>query len=126
MGVMSELIVPAILAVATQVVVSLGLFLWARRVARRQGGVWWQRATWLPLVALGLGLIGAAASMALLTQAFDAVESTDAATKASALAEAISKTMTVTAIFAVPTWLLYAASVLISLFGSLRRPRPSR
>jgi hypothetical protein len=30
--------------------VSGGLFLWGRRVAKRQGG-WWRRAVWLPVLA---------------------------------------------------------------------------
>ena len=66
-------------AAGVQLLVSLGLYAWGRRVARRQGTRGWRRAAWLPIVALGLSVAGASVSSVYFVRAFGAISSVDAA-----------------------------------------------
>lgn len=120
---MSLIVVYVLIAVLFQVLVTVLLYLWARSVARRRGGVWWRRATWLPLAGLGLSITGVMVSTFYLVRAFQAVGSADPSMKATLLASNISEALNCTALFVLPTWLLYIASVVLSAVGSImRRP----
>jgi len=117
------LVLPLLVAVAVQVLIALGLFAWARWVGRRRASVWWGRAAWLPLVALCLSLIGLCWSTVYIVRAFGAVADADPSQKATLLAANISEAMNCTALFAIPAWLLYLASLVASTVGSIMRPR---
>lgn len=112
-------------AVVTQLVVASALFAWGRWVARRHGSPGWRRAAWMPLIALGLSLTGVLITSALLVRAFGAIAAVDPAQKASVLAQQISEAMNATAVFLVPSLLLYGASVMTFAAGSILRPRQS-
>lgn len=113
---------PLLSAAAVQVLVTLGLHAWGRWVAARQGGRWWRRASWMPLLGLGLALLGIAATVILLVQAFGALSGVDAANRASALSDGIARAMVATAATAPVSSLLYLASLVVFSVGSLRRP----
>jgi hypothetical protein len=105
-----------------QAAVAVGLHIWGRWVAARQGGRWWRRASFAPLVAFGLGLVGVVVGVLFLHQAFTA-SGTSAAMKAELLARGISRAMTWSACFFLPSWLLYLGGVVTFIVGSVRRPR---
>lgn len=112
-------------AAVSQLLVSLALFAWGRWVARRRGGTGWRRAAWMPIAALVLSVVGMVVSTVTLVAAFDAIATADPADKARQLAQHISEAMNATALFAVPSTLLYAASFVSFAIGSLLRPRAS-
>ena len=58
-----------VVGLIVQATIAVGLLLWARWVARRQGSRGWRRAAWLPAVALALNLGGAAATAGLVDRA---------------------------------------------------------
>jgi len=111
--------------VGVQLLIGLGLFVWARFVARRHRAPWWRHARWLPLVALALMLVGVGLSALLIVRAFSAVAGVDAAMKATLLAQGISEATNTGAFFSLPAWVLYVVSLVSSVVGSLGRPRPS-
>lgn len=119
-------IAPTLLVgVLLQTLISLALFAWARWVARRRApAAWWKLVAWLPIAALGLATLGAVASVVLLAGAFSAVAAVDPARKAEMLARGISEAMNTTAVLIVGSWLMYAASVVLSIAGSLAPPKP--
>ena len=80
----------------------------------------------MPLVAVALAIVGMIVSTVTLVRAFGAVATVDAADKARVLAENISEAMNFTALFAVPSTLLYGASIVAFSIGSLMRPRDAQ
>ncbi len=111
-------------AAVVQVLVALGLHAWGRWVARRRGGGrGWRRAAWAPLVAVVLSIFGMIVPAVMLVRAFDGIANVDPAMKATVLAENISAAMNATALFAVPSTLLYLASIVAFAIGSLMKPR---
>jgi len=112
-------------AIVVQLIFSLALFAWGRWVARRKGTAGWRRAAWMPLVALVLAIAGVTASTLALLRSFQAIANADPAEKARLLAEHISEAMNATAFFAIPTVLLYLASVVAFFIGSVTRPASS-
>ena len=112
-------------AVGFQALVFVGLHFWGRYVARRQGGRWWKRASWMPLVAFILSAIGVMLTTYFLVHAFRAITNVDPSMKATMLAQGISNAMNCTALFALPSWALFLASVIVFAVGSLKRPTPS-
>lgn len=110
-------------AAVSHLLVALGLFAWGRWVARRRGTAGWRRAAWMPIVAMMLSIVGVVVSTVMLIGSFDEVANVDAANKARVLAQHISQTMNVTALFALPSALAYAASFVAFAVGSVLRPR---
>lgn len=100
---------------------TVGLWFWARSVARRLGGGWWRHATWLPLVALGLFVLDGAMTVRQLIHVFAGVAGVDPSVKSTLLAKGISEAMNCAAFNALPSVLLFIASVVVSTVGSLRR-----
>jgi protein-S-isoprenylcysteine O-methyltransferase Ste14 len=113
---------PILSAAAVQALVTLGLHAWGRWVAARQGGRWWRRASWMPLLGLVLALLGIGTTVVLLVQAFGALSGVDAADRASALSDGIARAMVATAATAPVSALLYLASLIVFTVGSVRRP----
>ncbi len=114
---------PALLGFAVHVGVVVALYAWGRRVAARHRGVWWQRASKLPLVAVASELVGVALTAVFLVQSFGALDRVDPSRKAEMLARSISNAMNATAVFGVLAALLYVASVVVFAIGTLRKPR---
>jgi hypothetical protein len=77
---------------------------------------------WAPLVALGLAMTGMAMTSYIMLRTFGRVADGDPSTKATELARGISAAMNLTAFFALPSWALYLASLIVFLVGWLRRP----
>ncbi|MDY7232113.1 hypothetical protein [Hyalangium rubrum] len=115
-------IVGAIVSVAVQVLITWALRVWGRSVAERQGGSWWRRAAWMPVLSLGAGLLGMACTALSLVWAFQTV-SADPAEKAALLAQSITRAMLVTAVFALVSGLLFVASIVVFTVGTLKQPR---
>lgn len=103
------------------VLMSLGLYMWARWVARRHAGAWWRGAAWLPLVALGLSLLGAVLTAVFLERGFGGLADADPAMKASLLASSISRSMNCGALLVLPAALLFLASLVSSTVGTVMR-----
>lgn len=119
----SSIVSSIAVGVVIQLIVSLGMYAWARWVARRHGGRAWRLASWMPLVALVLSVTGLVWSVTLLVRAFEATAAVNAADRATYLSEEISVAMNCAAIFALPSWALYLASLVTSFVGSVRKPR---
>lgn len=118
----SAVIASVAMAIAFHVVCALVLFAWGRWVARRRGTAGWRRAAWMPIGALVTAAVGIVVSVFGLLRAFGAVASVDAADKARVLAQAISESMNAAVFFAIPSALLYVASLLAFAIGSLASP----
>lgn len=112
---------PVILGVMVHAGLAVGLLFWGRWVGRRHDSrPWWRRASWLPLVALGLSLASAAISTAHIMDAFEAVSgSTDPAAKATLLADSIARSLHAVALLALPANALLLISLVLSTVGSL-------
>lgn len=106
-----------------QLLFSVGLVAWGRWVARRHGSRRWRVAAWMPLVAVGLAITGTVVSTLTLVSAFSSIQYVDPADRSRILADAISAAMNRTALFAVPSTLLYGTSIVAFAIGSLMRPR---
>jgi hypothetical protein len=112
-----------VVALLLQLAVVWALTAWGRWTARRQGeGVWWRRASHAPAAAFVLGFVGVAISSLMLISAFDSVSTADPSSKATRLAEGISRAMTAAAAPLLLSWLLYAGSVVTFLVGSFKPP----
>jgi hypothetical protein len=109
-------------AIGFQALVTVGLHFWGRYVARRQGGRWWKRASWMPLVAFVLSAVGVSLTTYFLVRAFRAITNVDPSQKATMLARGISNAMNCTALFAFPSWALFLASIVVFAVGSIKRP----
>lgn len=102
--------------------VSIAMVLWGRWVARRHPTAAWRLASHIPLAALGLAALQYATTAYLITRAFGQVSSAMPDQKARMLAEAISEAMNWGAVFGLPALLLYLASGVTFLLGTIRRP----
>jgi hypothetical protein len=71
--------------------VSIGLIIWSRLLARRPAAPRWVRVVWLPLIVVPTG--GFLASVAWLRYAFTSINTLPASEKATALANQISHAM---------------------------------
>lgn len=109
-------------AAVAHLLVALVLFRWGRWVARRHESATWRRAAWMPIVAVLLLIVGVVVSTLMLIGSFGAVAHADEANKAQVLAQHISEAMNVTAVFLLPSALIYAASLVAFTVGSLLRP----
>src|SRR6266487_5864644 len=122
----SLLLGQVVIAFALQASISIALWYWGRWVARRHAGTFWRLAAWAPLLALALALVGISVSVVFLMRAFGAVASADPSMKATLLAKNISMAMNCSALFVLPSWLLYLGGVVTFAVGSLLRPTASR
>jgi hypothetical protein len=104
-------------------VASWALFLWGRWLARRRGGPWWPRLAAMPLFGAGLAVVGIIVYVTIVARTFRAVAAADPAEKATLLAATISEAMNCSALFAIPSLLLYVASIIVFTVGSVLRPR---
>jgi hypothetical protein len=109
--------------VVLQLFVTLALGAWGRWVARRHGDTnFWRFARWTPWISMALLTIGAIVAVVLLTRAFEATKTTDAAHKATLLARGISEAMNASAMFMIPGYALLLFGVVSFAIGSLRSP----
>jgi hypothetical protein len=88
--------------------ISIGLIVWSRILARRPAAPQWVRIIWVPLIVVPTG--GLLASIAWLRNAFASVQSVPASEKATALANQISHAMTFVAVA-----LVFEAAVAVAL-----------
>jgi hypothetical protein len=125
---MSELfiIVPLVLGLAIQLLSTVGLWIWGRRVAAKHGGRAWRWAARMPLAALAVGLLGAGVTVVALVRAFRAIAAVPPEQKATLLSERIAGAMVATAVAGPVSLLLYVASVVVFAVGSAQSPRPDR
>ncbi|MBM4365976.1 MAG: MotA/TolQ/ExbB proton channel family protein [Deltaproteobacteria bacterium] len=116
---------PAIIAgvlftLIVQVAITAALFAWGRWVARRRGTVAWARAAWLPVVAGALWLLGTGGTILGLVRAFARVAEVSPEQKAVALAAGIETAMWSTALFSIPSGVLYLVALVAFAVGSRR------
>lgn len=121
-GTESGIIANVAIAAGAHLLVAVVLFGWGRWVASRHGSAAWRRAAWMPMVAVLLFIVGVIASTVMLIGSFGAVAQVDAANKAQVLAQHISEAMNVTAVFVLPSALIFAASCIAFTVGSILRP----
>lgn len=74
-----------LIGIAIQVLFTWALRVWGRHVAQRQGGVWWRRAAWIPLLGLGATAFGLTWTVIALMQTFDSISTMEPSQKATAL-----------------------------------------
>jgi hypothetical protein len=118
------LVVPLLLGFGLQLLFTVGLWIWGRRVAAKHGGGRaWRWVARMPFAALATGFLGAAVTVAALTRELSAVANAPAAQKANLLSEGIARAMLATAVAAPVSLLLYLASVVVFAVGSTRSPR---
>ncbi len=115
-------IVGALVSLAVQVLIAWALRVWGRSVAQRQGGLWWRRAAWMPVLSLGAGILGTVFTALGLVWAFQTL-SPDPSQRVALLAQSISRVMIVTAVFALVSGLLFVASIVVFTVGTLKQPR---
>lgn len=99
-----------------------GLVAWGRWVARRQGGGAWSGLAWLPLVALGVQVVGGCVTSALMVRAFSSVDASPPESRATTLASSIEGVTTASAILGGLGIALFALSIAVFAFGTLRAP----
>ncbi|MGZ3423334.1 MAG: hypothetical protein ACXVEE_36065 [Polyangiales bacterium] len=118
-----QLVSECVTGLVLQVLLTMALSAWGRWVARRRGGgrawAWAPRAPWISFALLTAGLL---VTVPMLLRAFEHTATVDAASRASALANGISRAMTVAALFFVPGYLVLIAFVIVCAIGSLRSP----
>jgi hypothetical protein len=121
---MSEgIVVASILAVvAGQAFVSFALFAWGRWVSRRHAAAFWRHASRVPLVAFVLAAAGYALTVIFIVRSFDSVSQSTPQEKARNLAEGISNAMNAAALLWFPASVLYTASLVVFIVGSIRKP----
>lgn len=114
-----------VVAIAAQIGLVIALAVWGRRVARARGGGPWNAVAWAPLVGLALQILGACVTAGLVVRTFSALASADAAERASALARGIAESMNVGAALGTVALLLYVASLVALVIGTVlsRRDR---
>lgn len=105
----------------TQGLFTAGLFLWARWVARRHSGSWWQHARWFPVIAMGAATLGLLVSITQLWASFRDIGAVSAEHRAEALADQISVAMAATALSLPPMVLGYGLSIVSNIVGTLKR-----
>src|SRR5262245_53918334 len=96
-----------------QAAVSVGLFLWGRAVAARQGTRFWRWAAWAPIAALSFAVVGTIVGVVFLVSAFGGVSNADPSMKATILAKSISMAMNCSALLILPSWALYLGSLVV-------------
>ncbi len=119
---MSELaIVGSVLfTLFVQAAITAGMFAWGRWVARRRGTVAWARAAWLPVVAGVLWLLGTGGTVLGLVRAFEQVADVPVEHKVQTLAASIQTAMWATALFSIPSGVLYLVALVAFALGSRR------
>lgn len=110
-----------LLIVLAQVLGSVGLIVWARRVAAKRGTPLYRRLRWLPIVGAVLLVSGVTVAAALIVRGgFDLASHAVPEDRARMLAEAISQGMNVGASIGMIAWALLISSAVASLVGSRR------
>jgi hypothetical protein len=116
-----QLIDQLFIGLVLQVLMTLGLAMWGRWVAKRRGGgrawVWAARGPWVSLVLLTLGTL---VSVRMLNSAFHQVQAASASDRQHLLSNGIAKAMRVSAIFLIPGYSVLLVCVTMFIVGSLR------
>ena len=113
-----------VLAVVLQLAIVWALSRWGRWVSHRKAGGW-RFLGWLPWLAFGFGVVGAATGAFLLVSSFSSVAAVDPSHKATVLASGISRAMTISAPMILTSWALYLTSIVLCIVGSVQQPRYS-
>jgi len=113
-----------IAVIAFPLLAGVALSVWGWRVSKRQGGGWWSLAVWLPLLGLGIAILGMALTAISLAQGFETVANTAPEDKAAALQEAISQAMVSTAVSLPVAGGLLLASFILLVVGRSKKPSP--
>jgi hypothetical protein len=118
--------VAMLIGIAILVLFTWALRVWGRHVAQRQGGVWWRRAAWIPFLGFGATAFGLTWTVIALMQTFDSISTMEPAQKATALDQGISQAMFATTVLLPVSGVLYVASIVVFMAGTLRRPTGSQ
>ncbi|MCC6872671.1 MAG: hypothetical protein IT378_00065, partial [Sandaracinaceae bacterium] len=76
-----------LVGIAIQTAITVAITLWARSVRRKHDGLLWRLNVWAAPAGMALWIGGSAVSGILIVRAFDAVQSADAASRATILAQ---------------------------------------
>jgi hypothetical protein len=98
--------------------ISVLLYFWGQSIAARRAGTWWWWASFAPLLALLLATLGGIGTAVGLVQAFDAASLAEPQDRALMLSDGLSAAMNLAALTAVPSWLLYVASLVVFTVGT--------
>jgi hypothetical protein len=103
-------------------IVAAGLASWARWVAQRHPGPWWQKQFRVPALGFLLVFIGTIVGAVLMWRAWSGIESEESGNKATRLAESVSLSLNWSGLFIIAGWLLFATSLVFCIVGSIKRP----
>lgn len=112
------LLIIILAVVGVPVLVGIGLVLWAFRVASTQGTPRYRVLRFLPVAGLVLYLMSVIVGVISTVARMATVAGVDPADKARRLAEGISESMNLAAVFSIVTWGCYIASAIASWRGS--------
>jgi hypothetical protein len=117
------LALPGLLLVAGLIAATVFLRRWALRVAEWRSGFAWRGLASFPYIALAFVVAGMAVSAAMIFHTFSAVAPATPANKARLLSNGIATAMNCGGLVALPSILLYFATVVALTIGTgLRRP----
>jgi hypothetical protein len=102
--------------------ISVLLYFWGQSIAARRASSWWWWASFAPLLALLLATVGGIGTAVQLVRAFDAANLAAPQDRALLLADGLSHAMNLAALTAVPSWLLYVASLVLFTVGTFLPP----
>lgn len=94
---------------------------WSSRVAKKHGGIY-VRLQHLPGVALSLCAVGMLIGAGILVQSYAQLDEVSADSRHATVAADVSTAMWVQLAFVGPGLLLLIVSVVLSLFGTIRKP----
>jgi hypothetical protein len=102
--------------------ISVLLYFWGQSIAARRSSPWWWWASFTPLLALLLATVGGIGTAVQLVYAFDAANLAPPEDRALVLADGLSHAMNLAALTAVPSWLMYVASLVVFTVGTFLPP----
>ncbi len=118
-------LVPVLIGLVMQVLLTAALVWLARRVALRRDTPFWRGMVWLPVAGGVAPVVGLAGTVVALLWAFQAVADQPPADKAGELASAIGGAMMFTAVGGIAGTLATVGSFVASVVGLVARPTSS-
>src|SRR5690242_12443690 len=114
----------SVVGLALQLAIIVGLFMWGRWVAKRQGdGPYWRWMVFAPWVAASLHVAGVLIAIWLLIDVFGAVAFAPPDERAALLSDGIQRAMIGSAICWAPGTLLFLIALVSYIVGTLRPPK---
>lgn len=112
-----------LLALGANVLVTVLLVAWGRRVAKKHGGGWWAQLAWAPVLGAAAQVLGFLVTVGVLVHSFDSVGAAPPQARAGELAASIDRAMLATAAGTAVGGAAYLAALVTCVVGTVRAPR---